>query len=602
MVDFSRPYDEQSVTGVPINPASNNPIKVDQTSYVQTLGNDAVDDDGFDISANLHGSEVAETVNIAIVIDNSGSTADDSGTDFDGDGSTDSILEGELYAAMRLFDAYISAGYDPSEINISLTTYNATSTQWGTFDLTERDDFIAALEDIGDRGPGGATNFVAGLNSVDTAWSGSGADPSDTNIVVFMSDGEPWPPGVPQDIEGARDALVGDWGADIAGIGIGANSSLGDLNRLDTTPDGADQVLSGEELLDIIVEPLADAEFLRFEIEVEGVDANGDPMTQTLIIDETTVDANGDPVLVTTQLGWSFNCVPLDPAFDPTQDITVTFNGIFAEDPGNPGSGEQVVSTEHLLHLVICFTAGTNILTPNGPVAIEHLAGGDRVVTRDHGVQRIRWIGASEISAGRMQMRADLRRCPGRRSARCRHARVAPAPGSGARLALGTDVRAGRRRSGRGLHTVQRRRDPRGAARHVRHLLSHGLRPSRDRLCQRGGNRELQPRRTHGFGDGRGRAPGIAGAVSRTGDGGRLCLWLGPGAAAQARRQPAGASQELRYFVNDYPGRACAGSCGVVSNAAGPAPAALSFAATFGPCPAQACGPARENMDGAGKT
>ena len=409
MVDFSRPYDEQSVTGVPINPASNNPIKVDQTSYVQTLGNDAVDDDGFDISANLHGSEVAETVNIAIVIDNSGSTADDSGTDFDGDGSTDSILEGELYAAMRLFDAYISAGYDPSEINISLTTYNATSTQWGTFDLTERDDFIAALEDIGDRGPGGATNFVAGLNSVDTAWSGSGADPSDTNIVVFMSDGEPWPPGVPQDIEGARDALVGDWGADIAGIGIGANSSLGDLNRLDTTPDGADQVLSGEELLDIIVEPLADAEFLRFEIEVEGVDANGDPMTQTLIIDETTVDANGDPVLVTTQLGWSFNCVPLDPAFDPTQDITVTFNGIFAEDPGNPGSGEQVVSTEHLLHLVICFTAGTNILTPNGPVAIEHLAGGDRVVTRDHGVQRIRWIGASEISAGRMQMRADLR-------------------------------------------------------------------------------------------------------------------------------------------------------------------------------------------------
>ena len=409
MVDFSRPYDEQSVTGVPINPASNNPIKVDQTSYVQTLGNDAVDDDGFDISANLHGSEVAETVNIAIVIDNSGSTADDSGTDFDGDGSTDSILEGELYAAMRLFDAYISAGYDPSEINISLTTYHATSTQWGTFDLTERDDFIAALEDIGDRGPGGATNFVAGLNSVDTAWSGSGADPSDTNIVVFMSDGEPWPPGVPQDIEGARDALVGDWGADIAGIGIGANSSLGDLNRLDTTPDGADQVLSGEELLDIIVEPLADAEFLRFEIEVEGVDANGDPMTQTLIIDETTVDANGDPVLVTTQLGWSFNCVPLDPAFDPTQDITVTFNGIFAEDPGNPGSGEQVVSTEHLLHLVICFTAGTNILTPNGPVAIEHLAGGDRVVTRDHGVQRIRWIGASEISAGRMQMRADLR-------------------------------------------------------------------------------------------------------------------------------------------------------------------------------------------------
>ncbi|MFV0515436.1 MAG: Hint domain-containing protein [Jhaorihella sp.] len=409
MVDFSRPYDEQSVTGVPINPASNNPIAVDQTTYVQTLGNDAVDDDGFDISANMNGTNVEETVNIAIVIDNSGSTGDDSGTDFDGDGLNESILEGELYAALRLFDAYVDAGYDPSEINISLTTYNTTSSQWGTFDLTERADFVAALEAIRDAGPGGATDFVAGLNSVDTAWSGSGADPSDTNIVVFMSDGEPWPPGTPQDIEGARDSLVGDWGATIAGIGLGANSSLDDLNRLDTTSNGADQVLSGEELLDIIVAPLTEAEFLRFEIEVEGVDANGDPMTQTLIIDETTVDANGDPVLIKTQLGWSFDSVPLDPAFDPTQDITVTFNGIFAEDPGNPGSGEQVVSTEHLLHLVICFTAGTSILTPGGAVPIEQLASGDRVVTRDHGVQRIRWIGASEISVGRMQMRADLR-------------------------------------------------------------------------------------------------------------------------------------------------------------------------------------------------
>lgn len=409
MVDFSRPYDEQSVTGVPIDPDSNNPIEVSQTSYVQTLGDDAVDDDGFDISANLTGSNVTQTVNIAVVIDNSGSTADSSGTDFTGDGSDETILEAELFAAQTLFDAYVSAGYDPSEINISLTSYNSTSTQWGTFDLTERDDFIAALEDIRDAGPGGSTNFVAGLNSVDTAWTNAGIDPADTNIVVFLSDGEPWPPFPSQDIEGARDELVTDWGADIAGIGLGVNSSLPDLDRLDTTGDGANQVLGGDELLDIIVAPLSDAEFLRFEIEVEGLDGNGDPMTQTMIIDATTVDANGDPVLVSTQLGWSFHCVPLDPAFDPTQDITVKINGIFAEDPGNPGGGEQVVSTEHLLHLVVCFTDGVRIRTPTGPVAIEDLAAGDRVITRDHGVQRIRWIGSSVMSVGRMQMRADLR-------------------------------------------------------------------------------------------------------------------------------------------------------------------------------------------------
>ena len=37
MVDLTRPYDEASVTGVPINPDSNNPIEVSQTSYIQTL-------------------------------------------------------------------------------------------------------------------------------------------------------------------------------------------------------------------------------------------------------------------------------------------------------------------------------------------------------------------------------------------------------------------------------------------------------------------------------------------------------------------------------------------------------------------------------------
>lgn len=414
MVDLTRPFDEASVTGVPIDPDSNNPIEVAQTSYIQTLydatppGNDGVGEDNFDVSVNLTGANVEEEVNIAIVIDKSGSTADSSGTDFNGDGTDESILEAELIAALTLFDAYVDAGYDPSEITISLSAYSDTATVYGSYALDERDDFVDALEAIRAEGPGGSTNFVAGLNSVDDLWTSSGADPDATNIVAFLSDGEPWPPFPPQDIEGARDALVDDWGALISGIGLGANSSIDDLNRLDNT-GGADQVLSTDELLDIVVEPLTDAEFLRFEILVEGFDADGNPMTQTITVDETTVDANGDPVLITTQLGWSIDCMPLDPAFSPTQDLTVTFNGIFAEDPGNPGSGEQVVTTQHTVSLVICFVAGSRILTPEGPVNVEDLAAGDRVVTRDRGAQKIRWIGQTVLSPGRMGIRPDLR-------------------------------------------------------------------------------------------------------------------------------------------------------------------------------------------------
>lgn len=391
MVDVTGNTDVQSVTNVPIDPQSNNPIEVDQTSTLQTTDNDGVGEDGFELSVNLQGSNVAEQVNLVIVIDTSGSTDNDSGTDFDGDGDTETILEAELFAAQELFDAYVDAGYDPSEISISLVTYAADAEVRGTFTLDQGAEFTAELADIGDDGSSGTTNYVAGLGSAGDAFDDMGADPDDTNIVVFLSDGFPVPSG--QDISGAAEDLEDDWNAVISGIGLGENSSLDDLNDLDNTADGANQVLSGDELLDIIVEPLTEADFLRFEIVIEGVDSNGDPMTQTITLND------GDPEIITTQLGWAIDCLEIDPEFAAPQDITVTVNSFFAEDPGDPGSGEQVVTTMHDIPLVICFTLGTHILTPDGPVRIEELEVGDRVITRDNGVQRIRWIGATTLPA-----------------------------------------------------------------------------------------------------------------------------------------------------------------------------------------------------------
>ncbi|UYV37328.1 Hint domain-containing protein [Rhodobacteraceae bacterium D3-12] len=45
----------------------------------------------------------------------------------------------------------------------------------------------------------------------------------------------------------------------------------------------------------------------------------------------------------------------------------------------------------------ICFTPGTLIDTPEGARRIETLCVGDAVLTRDHGAQPIRWIGAQSI-------------------------------------------------------------------------------------------------------------------------------------------------------------------------------------------------------------
>lgn len=49
--------------------------------------------------------------------------------------------------------------------------------------------------------------------------------------------------------------------------------------------------------------------------------------------------------------------------------------------------------------VVPCFTPGTRIATPRGEINVENLCVGDRVMTRDNGVQLIRWIGKKEISA-----------------------------------------------------------------------------------------------------------------------------------------------------------------------------------------------------------
>ena len=51
MVDITGPSDQEQVTNVPIDPLSNNPIEVKQTSIIETVPTgDGVDDGGFEAS------------------------------------------------------------------------------------------------------------------------------------------------------------------------------------------------------------------------------------------------------------------------------------------------------------------------------------------------------------------------------------------------------------------------------------------------------------------------------------------------------------------------------------------------------------------------
>jgi hypothetical protein len=58
---------------------------------------------------------------------------------------------------------------------------------------------------------------------------------------------------------------------------------------------------------------------------------------------------------------------------------------------------------------VICFTPGTRLRTPTGPVPVETLREGDLVDTRDGGAQEILWIGHRRLSGAQMHAMPELR-------------------------------------------------------------------------------------------------------------------------------------------------------------------------------------------------
>lgn len=72
------------------------------------------------------------------------------------------------------------------------------------------------------------------------------------------------------------------------------------------------------------------------------------------------------------------------------------------------GEGPGGSATPASTYATPCFTPGTLIDTPHGSVAVEALLPGDRVLTRDHGPQRLVWVGAVTLSAQALAARPEL--------------------------------------------------------------------------------------------------------------------------------------------------------------------------------------------------
>ena len=84
---------------------------------------------------------------------------------------------------------------------------------------------------------------------------------------------------------------------------------------------------------------------------------------------------------------------PLSIVYDPDN----AENGVvtFRDDDGNATGTMAFVNIENVIP---CFTPGTMIATPRGEVAVETLRQGDKIITRDNGIQEIRWVGHKDMS------------------------------------------------------------------------------------------------------------------------------------------------------------------------------------------------------------
>ena len=89
------------------------------------------------------------------------------------------------------------------------------------------------------------------------------------------------------------------------------------------------------------------------------------------------------------------------------QNFVITSRTLDAD--GNSYSGsidlldgsDSVIGTmtyREIERIIPCFTPGTLIATPNGERKVEELKAGDRVITRDNGIQEIRWIGTRSLT------------------------------------------------------------------------------------------------------------------------------------------------------------------------------------------------------------
>ncbi|QFT96113.1 Hemolysin, chromosomal [Roseovarius sp. THAF8] len=141
---------------------------------------------------------------------------------------------------------------------------------------------------------------------------------------------------------------------------------------------------------------------------------NGGADRDTFIINQLGTSGVNNTTVNGGSTGDDYDTLDITPLLDDGWTVTN-----FVKNPetnGNPGFNGQIqlqrgqetanINYTDIEELIVCFTPGAQIATPQGTRAVETLRPGDRVFTRDNGIREIRWVGRRDLGA------ADLAAMP----------------------------------------------------------------------------------------------------------------------------------------------------------------------------------------------
>ncbi|MBE1282365.1 MAG: type I secretion protein [Rhodobacteraceae bacterium] len=187
--------------------------------------------------------------------------------------------------------------------------------------------------------------------------------------------------------EAGNDGVQGGTGDDFISGGAGGDILVG--GEGDDTITGDNDIVG--DTADLIFGNEGDDTFInnsQGDIITGGEDADGLDI-DTLDLRGTAIAANPGGTLT----------VEYD-ATDPEAGVVRYFDAA--------GTETGTVTFSEIEVVIPCFTPGTLIATPKGERRVEDLKVGDRVITRDNGIQAIRWLGKRTLNSSELLRASHL--------------------------------------------------------------------------------------------------------------------------------------------------------------------------------------------------